>query len=219
MSASAAVTIDPDDSSMAVTEPASNVTHFLSRGGVSDSDSTIRGGTENLVALLRGDESSISSNQSLPGLDSRASSSVTDDDDGTISTVNSDSDASSIDDMLWDDAEFNALRMNSVLVSRVPEEVIAIADLEEQSLDGESLAKDNEIVDDEPYKNIQKLMISKIATDPNLGFHCLRSAFGWRIAGVDYERQNSSMGIHLVYRQATLQGETHLCRRKETNHT
>jgi len=74
----------------------------------------------------------------LLGLDSQASSSDKEDDERTISTVATDTDviatdadASSIYDMLHDDPEFDLLRLNSVAMSRVPEEVITIDDLEE----------------------------------------------------------------------------------------
>jgi len=48
--------------------------------------------------------------------------------------------------------------LNSVVVSRVPEEVIAIDDLEE----GERT--DKESVEDRAYKNVQELKISEVAT-------------------------------------------------------
>jgi len=60
-----------------------------------------------------------------------------------------DTDASSIFDLLHDDPEFDSLRLNSVVVSRVPKEVIAIDELEE----GERT--DEESVEDKPYENIQ----------------------------------------------------------------
>jgi len=91
-------------------------------------------------------------------LDSQASSSDEEDDQRTVSTVATDTDASSIYDMLHDDPEFDSLRLNSVVVSRVPDEVITIDDLEE----GEWT--DDEPVEDRAYKNIQELKISKIAT-------------------------------------------------------
>jgi len=98
-------------------------------------------------------------------MDSEASSSDEEDDDKrTISTVATDTDtaaadadASSICDMLHDDPEFDSLRLNSVVMLRVPDEVITIDDLEE----GET---DNEVVEDKFYKNIQELEVSEIAT-------------------------------------------------------
>jgi len=91
-------------------------------------------------------------------MDSQASSSDEEDDERTISTVATDTDASSIYNMLHDNPEFNLLRLNSVVVSRVPNEVITIDDLEE----GEWT--DDEVVEDKAYKNIQELKISEIAT-------------------------------------------------------
>jgi len=101
-----------------------------------------------------------------PDLDSQASSSDDESDERTISTVATDTtatadsdDASSIYDMLHDDPEFDTLRLNSVVVSRVPDEVITIDDLEE-----------GEWTDEEPeeeikaYRNIQELKMSEIAT-------------------------------------------------------
>ena len=64
----------------------------------------------------------------------------------------------SIYDMLHDDPEFDTLRLNSVVVSRVPHEVITIDDLEE----GEWT--DEEPEEDKAYRNIQELKISEIAT-------------------------------------------------------
>jgi len=97
--------------------------------------------------------------------DSQASSSDEEDDERTISTVATDTDtiatdadASSIYDMLHDDPEFDSLRLNSVVILQVPDEVITIDDLEE----GEWT--DDEVVEDRAYKNIQELKILKIAT-------------------------------------------------------
>jgi len=61
--------------------------------------------------------------------------------------------------MLHDDPEFDSLRLNSVVMSRVPKEVIMIDDLEE----GE-WTDDDEVAEDRAYKNIQELKISKTAT-------------------------------------------------------
>jgi len=80
------------------------------------------------------------------------------DDDRTISTVATDTDASLIFNMLHDDPEFDLLRLNSVVVSRVPEEVIAIDELEEGKW------TDEESVEDRAYKNVQELKISEVAT-------------------------------------------------------
>jgi len=74
-----------------------------------------------------------------PDLVSQPSSLDDGDDERTISTVatgttaatDTDADASLIYDMLHDDPEFDLLRLNSVVVSRVPDEVITIDDLEE----------------------------------------------------------------------------------------
>jgi len=148
----------------------SNVSHTIPsniRGGLPSSDSTIRGGiarsdSTNLRVLpsRSSAESSLSSSDE-PDLDSQASSSGDEDDERTVSTVSTavtDTDASSIFDMLHDDPEFDSLRLNSVVVSRVPDEVITIDDLEE----GEWT--DKESVEDREYKNIQELKISEIAT-------------------------------------------------------
>mgnify|MGYP007080233602 CR=1 FL=1 len=105
------------------------------------------------------------SSSDLLELDSQASSSDEEDDERTISTVATDTDtiatdadASSIYDMLHDDPEFDSLRLNSVVILRVPDEVITIHDLEE----GEWT--DDEVIEDRAYKNIQELKISKVAT-------------------------------------------------------
>jgi len=59
--------------------------------------------------------------------------------------------------MLHDDPEFDSLHLNSVVASRVPEEVIAIDDLEE----GEWTNKES--IEDRAYKNVQELKISEVA--------------------------------------------------------
>jgi len=141
-----------DEISLAPTLPVSNVSHAFPsniRGGLPSSDSTIRGGiarsdsTNFRVLPLCSTESSLSSSD-LPDLDSQASSLDDEDDERTISTVATDTDtaatdtdASSIYDMLHDDPEFDSLRLNSVVVSRVPDEVITIDDLEEGETDDE----------------------------------------------------------------------------------
>jgi len=94
----------------------------------------------------------------LPDLDSDASSSGDKDDERTVSMVATDTDASSIFDLLHDDPEFDSLRLNSVVVSRIPEEVIAIDDLEEGEWTNE------ESVEDKAYENVQGLKISEVAT-------------------------------------------------------
>jgi len=163
---SAAVPTGPDKVSLAATILVSNVSHASPsniRGGLPSSDSTIRGGiarsdsTNLRVIPSRSTESSLSSSDT-PDMDSQASSLGNEDDERTISTVATDTDASSIYDMLHDDPEFDSLRLNSVVVSRVPNEVITIDDLEE----GEWI--DDEVVEDKAYKNIQELKISEIAT-------------------------------------------------------
>jgi len=60
------------------------------------------------------------------------------DDNRTVSTVATDTDASSLFDLLHDDS----LRLNSVVTSRVPDEVIAIGDLEEGEWTDEESVKD-----------------------------------------------------------------------------
>jgi len=130
------------------------------QGGIARSDST------NLRFLpSHSAESSISSSDE-PDLDSQASSSDDESDERTISTVatdtmvatDSDTDASSIYDMLHDDPEFDSLRLNSVVASRVPDEVITIDDLEEDEW------TDEEPEEDKAYRNIQELKISEVAT-------------------------------------------------------
>jgi len=91
-------------------------------------------------------------------LDSKASSLGDKDNERTISAVTTDTDASSIFDLLQDDPEFDSLRLNSAVMSRVPEEVIAIDELEE----GEWT--DEESVKDKAYEKIQELKISEVAT-------------------------------------------------------
>jgi len=162
-----------DEISLAPTLPVSNVSHASPsniRGGLPSSDSTIRGGivcsdSTNFCFLpSRSAESSLSSSD-LPDMDSEASSSdEEDDDERTISTVATDTDTAAADtdasliyDMLHDDPEFDSLRLNSVVMSRVPDEVITIDALEE----GET---DDEVVEDKAYRNIQELKISEMAT-------------------------------------------------------
>jgi len=91
-------------------------------------------------------------------MDSQASSSDDEVNDRTTSTVATDTDAPSTFDMLHDDPEFELLRLDSVIVSRVPEEVIVIDDLEE----GEWA--DEESIEDKACKNIQELKILEAAT-------------------------------------------------------
>jgi len=161
-----------DKVSLAPTLPVSDVSHASPsniRGGLPSSDSTIRGGiarsdsTNFRVVPSRSAESSLSSND-LPDMDSQASSSDEEDDERTISMVATDADAaatdadaSSIYDMLHNDPEFDSLRLNSVVMSRVPDEVTTIDDLEE----GET---DDEVAEDKFYKNILELEVSEIAT-------------------------------------------------------
>jgi len=122
------------------------------RGGIARSDST------NLHVLpSRSTESSLSTSDVLD-MDSQDSSSDKEDDKRTISTVATDADASSIYDMLHDDPEFDLLRLNSVVMLRVPDEVITIDDLEE----GEWT--DDEVAEDKAHKNIQELKISEITS-------------------------------------------------------
>jgi len=80
------------------------------------------------------------------------------DNDRTISTVATDTDASSLFDLLHDDPEFDSLCLNSVVISQVPDEVITINDLEE----GEWT--DEESIEDKAYKKVQELKISEVAT-------------------------------------------------------
>jgi len=171
---SAAVPTGPDEISLAPTIPVSNVSRNSPsniRGGLPSSDSMIRGGiahsdsTNLCVLLTHSAESSISSSDELD-LDSQASSLDDENDERTISAVatdatvvtDSDTDASLIYDMLHDDPEFDSLRLNGVVVSRVPNEVIMIDDLEE----GEWT--DEEPEEDKAYRNIQELKISEVAT-------------------------------------------------------
>jgi len=114
----------PDEASLAPTIPVSNVSRTSPsniRGGLPSSDSTIRGGiarsdsTNFCVLPSRSTESSLSSSDLLE-LDSQASSSDKEDDERTISmvttdtdTIATDTDASSIYDMLHDDPEFDSL--------------------------------------------------------------------------------------------------------------
>jgi len=147
MGLSAAVPTGPDDISLAPTIPVSNVSRTPPsniRGGLPSSDSTIRGGiahsdSTNLRVLPSHSTESSMSSSDEPDLVSQPSSLDDGDDERTISTVatgttaatDTDADASLIYDMLHDDPEFDSLRLNSVVVSRVPDEVIMIDDLEE----------------------------------------------------------------------------------------
>jgi len=169
---SATAPTGPDDISLAPTIPVSNVHRTPPsdiRGGLPSSDSTIRGGiarsdSTNLHVLPSHSTESSPSSSDEPDLDSEASSSAYGDDERTISTVATettvatDADASLIYDMLHDDPEFDSLQLNSVVVSRVPDKVITIDNLEE----GEWT--DEEPEEDKAYQNIQELKISEIAT-------------------------------------------------------
>ena len=86
-----------------------------------------------------------------------------------MATVNTDSDASSINDLMLSDPEFSSLRLNSLMVSRVPDEIIAIDDLDEDewtqpSLQPDDTSDDEEEELDEPYGSVQILELSKSAT-------------------------------------------------------
>jgi len=105
----------------------------------------------------RSTESSLSLSH-LPNADSQESDESDGDGNGTISTVAADTDASSIFDMLHDDPEFDSLRLNSVITSRVPGEVSVIDDLEEGEWTDEAF------VEDKAYKNVQELKILEVAT-------------------------------------------------------
>jgi len=121
---SAAVPTGPDEVSLALTIPVSNVSRTSPsniRGGLPSSDSTVRGGiahsdSTNLRVLPSHSTESSLSLSDLLELDSQASSSDEEDDKRTISTVATDTDtiatdtdASSIYDMLHDDPEFDSL--------------------------------------------------------------------------------------------------------------
>jgi len=81
------------------------------------------------------------------------------DDDRTILTVATDTDSSSLFDLLHGDPEFDLLRLNSVIISRILDEVITIGDLLE-----EGAWVDEESVEDKAYKNVQELKILELAT-------------------------------------------------------
>jgi len=114
---SAAVPNGPDEVSLALTTPVSNVSHTSPsdiRGGLPSSDSTIRGGiarsdsTHLRVLPSRSAESSLSSSN-LPDLDSQTSSSDKEDDERTVSMVATNTNALFIYDMLHGDLEFDSL--------------------------------------------------------------------------------------------------------------
>jgi len=157
--------------------PVSNVSHTSPsdiRGGIPSSDSTIRGGiarsdSTNLRVIPSCSTESSLSLSDFPDMDSQASSLDNKDNERTISTVATDADASSIFDMLHDDPEFDSLRLNSVVISRVPDEVITIDDLEE----GEWT--EDESVEDRAYKSIQELKISEVATGSILTANCYKA--------------------------------------------
>jgi len=118
---SAAAPTGPDEVSLAPMIPVSNVSHASPsniRGGLPSSDSIIRGeiarsdSTNLRVLPSRSTESSLSSSD-VPDMDGQDSSSDEgsdeEDDERTIATVATDTDASSIYDMLHDDPEFDLL--------------------------------------------------------------------------------------------------------------
>ena len=153
---SAAVHNDPTGS-LAATIPESRVDI---RGGIPSSDSTIRGGTtQNSV---RFDSATTSTQRQAESSNPPRVHVLTvthDDDDWTVSTVNTDSEASLINDMINSDADFHSIRLNSLLISRVPDEVITIDDLEEQEW-----TDDDKSCDEEEYRDIQMMTISELAT-------------------------------------------------------
>lgn len=78
---------------------------------------------------------SIESEEDTPGLTSQApntGSLGTKGVDGTISMVCVDLDVLSINDMITEDVEFASLHLNSLIALRVPDEVIAIDNLDEK---------------------------------------------------------------------------------------
>ena len=122
------------------------------RGGIACSDST------HLRVLPSWSTESSLSLSNLPDADSQESNTDDGDDDRTVSTVATDTNAWSIFDMLHADPEFDSRRLNSVVVSRVPEEVIATDNWEEGKW------TDEESIEDRAYKNLQELKISEVAT-------------------------------------------------------
>jgi len=133
------------------------------RGGLPSLDSTIQGGiacsdSTHLHVLPSCSAELSLSLSDLPDADSQESDSDDGNDDRTISTVATDTDASSVFDMIHDDPELALPCLNSVVTSRVPEEVIAIDNLEEGKW------TDEESSEDRAYKNVQELKISEVAT-------------------------------------------------------
>lgn len=153
---SAAISVDRDALSVAVTEPASNLTvprctPSVVGGGLPLFPSTIREGISRddaQTSLASDDESSIpgltrrrasdDDDSTVPGLNSAPSSVASSDNDAMVSTVNADSDASSICQMLEEDAEFDALRVNSVMASRVPDRITFADDASSDKEDEDS---------------------------------------------------------------------------------
>ena len=149
---SSAGPIGPDDMSSALTEPVSNVSPYDVSTAVSE---PIQGG--HTPFHFQFSRSTFESDHSRQ-LD-------TVDDDGTLSTVNSDSDASSIGRMIYDDPEFDSLRLNSLVVNRVPDLVISVDDLSAKSWSTEEQDDEDDSVTT-PLQTEQVLEVSALASKP-----------------------------------------------------
>jgi len=219
---SAAAPTGPDKVSLAPTMPVSNVSHTSPsniRGGLPSSDSTIRGGiarsdSTNLRVIPSLSTESYLSSSDLPDVDSQASSADDEDDERTISMVATDADASLIFNVLHDDLEVDSLRLNSVVTSRVPNEVITIDNLEE----GERT--DNESVEDRAYKNIQELKISEVATGSILTGNRYEAHLldGGSQASTTNDK-SVLWGFQVVHGEESVSSSVDMCGREKSYHT
>ena len=96
------------------------------------SPSTIRGGISRARSATSSTDTlldAVDDDSSMGSLDSTPSSEGSLSIRSTETTVNSDSDASSICRMIDDDPEFDTLRLNSVTVSHIPDRIIYVDEL------------------------------------------------------------------------------------------
>ena len=168
---SSAGSIGLDDFSVAITEPVSNVSTPSSiRGGSYVSPSTIRGGISRARSATSSTDTlldAVDDDSSMGSLDSTPSSEGSLSIRSTETTVNSDSEASSICRMIDDDPEFDTLRLNSVAVSHIPDRIIFVDELSVNAEEDDYSVE--ELLEEFPYvpttDGICDLQLSEIACD------------------------------------------------------
>ena len=149
--------------------PTPNVTPLHIRGGSPSSGSMIRGGSEHwkpgvpyaMPAKPAALENESCSPDKAIASDLRSTASTAPSTDISIS-----SDARSVEDLLVDDPEFRKIRVNSLMVNRLPEEIITIGGMDDESVSSGELGdlEIDEIVED-LYGNIREVKMSKEAME------------------------------------------------------